>query len=85
MTKKSTTRLYSIKNDGHDFFTGRCADGRQVVMGLLCPKLVAVFFDNKGAYLGCEERRWSAEAGKLAGRKPPYDIFGDRFRALIAE
>src|SRR5690349_1027952 len=85
MPRKPRSRLFAIKNEGHDFFTGRCADGRQVVMGLLCPELVAVFFDAKGAYLGCEERRWNPMAGKLAGRKPPYHIFGDRFRKLITE
>jgi hypothetical protein len=74
-------RLFPIQ--GCDYETGVCADGRQVIMGLLCPDVVAVFFDAQGTYLGCEERRWSA-AGKLAGTKPPYRIGGDRFRELIA-
>ena len=51
---------------------------------MLCPELVAVFFDAKGNYLGCEERPWGAAAGKLAGRKPPFNISGERFRELIA-
>jgi hypothetical protein len=78
------TRLFPIRPDP-DFFTGVCDDGRQVIIGLLCPELVAVFFDGKGNHLGCEERPWSAAVGKLAGRKPPYKIGGDRFRDLIAE
>ena len=75
-------RLFAIQ--GYDYDTGVCADGRQAILGLLCPVLVAFFFDAKGKHLGCEERPWSAAAGKLAGRKPPYDISGDRFHELIA-
>ena len=85
MPRKPKHRLFPIQNHGYDFFTGVCADGRQVVMGLLCPELVAFFFGAEGNYLGREERPWSAAAGKLAGRKPPYSIFGDRFRALICK
>jgi hypothetical protein len=53
-------------------------------MGLLCPEVVAIFFDAKGKYLGCEERPWSEAAAELAGRKPPYNISGDRFPEMIA-
>jgi len=77
-------RLYPIRDHGGDFFTGVCGDGRQVVMGLLCPEVVAVFFDAAGNHLGCESRFWGEEAAGLAGREPIYDIFGDRFCALIA-
>jgi hypothetical protein len=80
---KPKARLFPIQNHGYDFFTGVCPDGRQVVMGLLCPELVAFFFDSEGNYLGREERPWSVEAGQLAGREPPYNIFGDRFQEVI--
>jgi hypothetical protein len=78
-------RLFPIQDHGYDFFTGVCADGHQVVMGLLCPEIVCVFFDPAGNYLGCEQRFWGEEAADLAGREPIYNIFGDRFRVLIAQ
>lgn len=78
-----TTRLFPIQ--GYDYETGVCADGRQVILGLLCPSLVAVWFDANGKYLDYEERPWGAAAAELAGREPPYNISGDRFGELIAE
>src|SRR5205807_504955 len=60
-----------------------CGDGRRVVMGLLCPALVAFFFDEEGNLLGREERPWTADAAKLAGDEPPYSIFSSLFLALI--
>ncbi len=42
---------FTITSYGNDFFTGVTSDGRQVLMGLLCPNLVAVFFDAEGSYL----------------------------------
>jgi len=80
---KPEGRLFPIQNDACDFFTGVCADGRQVVMGLLCPQLVAFFFDPQGNLLGREERPWSAEAAELAGTPPPYRIYAEGFQALI--
>lgn len=76
-------RLFPIQNDGHDFFTGVCSDGRQVVMGLLCPALVAYFFDLEGNLVAREERRWSEAAAEAAGATPPYQIFTNEFEALI--
>ena len=84
MAKPSDELVFSIKNDGVDFFTGHCADGRQLVMGLLCPELVTVLFDAEGNYLCSEERPWSAAAAKVAGHKPPYDICNEPFQKLIA-
>jgi hypothetical protein len=55
--------LFPIQNDGYDFFTGVCADGRQMVMGLLEPHLVAYFFDKNGNLLGGDKRL--LEKGKL--------------------
>jgi hypothetical protein len=40
-------RLYRLQSA--DFVTGTCADGRQAVMGLLCPNLVTFFFTASGA------------------------------------
>jgi hypothetical protein len=76
-------RLFPIQSQGYDFFTGICADGRQVVMGLLCPELVAYFFDAHGSLVGAQRRTWSDAAADVAGRVPPYRIFNDEFKALI--
>jgi hypothetical protein len=83
--QKAKARLFPIQSHEDDFFAGVCADGRQVVMGLLCPAVAAYFFDAEGNYLASERRRWSAGAAKLAGRKPPYTIFGCHFRELTAQ
>ena len=52
----SAERLYQIKNDDRYFHTGHCSDGRQVLMGLRIPYLVAVFFGSDGTLIGTEER-----------------------------
>jgi len=77
-------RLALFPVQAYDYHTGVCADGRQVVMGLLCPALVAFFFDQHGHLLCCEQRPWSEEATALAGEQPPFQIFGETFQALIA-
>jgi hypothetical protein len=74
-------RLFPIQ--AYDYETGVCTDGQQVVMGLLCPELVAFYFDSQGNLLGREGRRWSDAAGKIAGDRPPYHTFNDEFKALI--
>ncbi len=74
-------RLFPIQ--AYDYETGVCADGRQVVMGLLCPELVAFFFDAQGNLVSREGRHWSDAAGKIAGHQPPYHISSDEFDALI--
>jgi hypothetical protein len=53
--------LYPLQYDP-DFETGFCADGRQVVMGLLCPCLVAYFFDANGIWIGKEINPWEYPA-----------------------
>src|SRR4051794_1316900 len=78
-------RLFPIRSYGRDFFTGICADGRQVVIGLICPEIVAVFFDAEGNYVGEEQRFWGDEVASVAGRKPIYKIFGDRVESMIAQ
>jgi hypothetical protein len=37
--------LYTIRPDQGYFRCGMTGDGRQVLMGLYCPDLVALFFD----------------------------------------
>jgi hypothetical protein len=48
VARKPKPRLFPIAGHGDAFVTGVCADGRQVVMGLVIPDLTAVFFDAKG-------------------------------------
>ena len=48
-------RLFRIRSYGGDFYTGRIASGQLVLMGLLCPYLVVVYFDANGGYLSLEE------------------------------
>jgi len=49
-------RLFTISSYGDEFLTGNAADGRRVLMGLLLPDFVAVFFDRNGCMLGSETR-----------------------------
>lgn len=51
-------------------------------MGLLCPKLVAFFFDSKGNLLGHEKRAWSDDAAKMVENNS-CTIYSDGFRVLI--
>lgn len=76
-------RLFPIQ--AYDYQTGLCADGRQVVMGLLYPYLVAFFFDGEGNLVDREEQPASAAAANIAGREPPYQINSNEFHALIDE
>jgi hypothetical protein len=82
---QSKVRLFQIQNDGNNFFTGVCDGGRQVVMGLLCPEIVAFFFNTAGDLIEQQARPWSEAAAQLAGRELPYKIFGGQFRALIQQ
>jgi hypothetical protein len=62
--------------------TGVCADGRQVVMGLLCPNLVAYFFDANGNLLGDENRSWNHPAPRKGAG--PYQIYDEAFQSALA-
>jgi hypothetical protein len=64
----SNERLFTIQPG--DFDTGVCSDGRQVVMGLLCPHLVAYFFDLEGNVLGGERRLWERPAERMSNNGP---------------
>ncbi len=75
-------RRYPINShETYFFFAGRTHDKRQVLMGLLCPDLVAFFFDAGGNLLNVEHRPVSF----FQGVTPPYDIFDERIPALIDE
>jgi hypothetical protein len=70
---KGQQRLYAVQGYGDDFHTGTVGDGRQVIMGLLCPNLVAVFFDSSGNFLETQKR-----ALPFMRPKGPYDIYDKR-------
>lgn len=52
--RSRSMKLFTINSYGDEFLTGETNDGRLVLMGLLCPKLVAVFFGSDGRYASCE-------------------------------
>jgi hypothetical protein len=57
-TTHDSRRLYPLSgSDRYSYFPGVVRDGRQVLMGLYCPSLVAVCFDPGGRLLGAEYRR----------------------------
>jgi hypothetical protein len=57
---------YKLDPKGRCFRTGLTVDGKQVLIGIWFPYLVAVFFDQNGNLLDAQERRLSADAQKLA-------------------
>jgi hypothetical protein len=64
----SEDKRYPIRGYVGDFQTGIAADGRQVVMGLLCPELVAYFFTPGGDLIASEARPWGYPAPRWGGR-----------------
>jgi len=80
----SDNRLFPIQGYCDEFVTGTCANGRQVVMGLLCPHLVAYFFDPNGELLCDELRPWDTPAPRM-GPDGPYQIYDAAFQDALAE
>jgi hypothetical protein len=66
--------LYPIQPDQGYFDAGTASDGRQALMGLYCPDLVAIAFDQAGDLLGCERRHLEF----LHQRGGVYDIYDER-------
>lgn len=77
-------KLYSLNGYGSDFYTGRIGDGRQALMGLLCPELVTFFFSPDGALIGREARPWDYPAPQFHG-DGPYQIYDAEFRRRLEE
>ena len=70
------------------YTTGRCPDGRQVVMGLLCPNLVTVFFDADGHYLDAHVAPWEHPAPKMQENGPFHiddPAFAEQFQKQMCE
>jgi hypothetical protein len=83
----SGDRLYPIStHDGYGFHAGMTGDNRQVLMGLLCPNLVAFFFDMEGNLLDVQERLLTflqpsgvfVDGELIEGLVRRYDIYDER-------
>jgi hypothetical protein len=72
-------RRYAIRPDQGYFSAGVTSAGEQVLMGLSCPNLLALYFDPDGALMRTEHR----PVPFFRGVTPPYDIYDDRIRPMI--
>lgn len=77
-----STRLFRLQVYETDFSTGVCADGRQAVLGLLCPHLIAYFFDRQGDLIACERRLWRRPVVSL-GPDGPFSMSNPVFAAAL--
>ena len=72
-------RLYRIRSaETYGFFAGTAAGGRQVLMGLHCPYLVAIFFDADGSMAEVQKRHLEFLQLRGGGAIPTHDIFDER-------
>lgn len=77
---KDTERRYPIKShEGYGFCAGITSDNKQVLMGLLCPSIAAIFFDSEGTLLHVEQH----PVNFFQGVNPPYNIYDKRIPTLI--
>ncbi len=59
------SRVFAVGSHDFSYFTGIIADNRQVVMGLLTPRVVAYFFDADGAFQERETCDWEYPAPRV--------------------
>jgi hypothetical protein len=71
---KHEERRYPIKPDEGYFEAGITNNHEQVLFGLLCPDLVAFFFDSEGNLLRIEKRTLDF----FHDVQPPYNIYDGR-------
>jgi hypothetical protein len=95
--RRDDSYLYTIRPDQGYFCCGTTGDGRQVLMGLYCPDLVAFFFNTAGDFLGHESRHLEflqrnsviVDGVPIEGLVANYDIYdvriAPRFRAWQGE
>src|SRR5262249_54108463 len=74
-------RRYTIK-PAPDFHVGRLRDGRQVLLGLLCPEVVAYFFGAEGTLVSVQRQPWRTPAARMINHGP-YQIHEPIFEAAI--
>lgn len=77
-------RRYPIRGYDEDFVTGITRSGSQVLMGLLCPHVVAYFFSPEGALERRELRLWRHPAPRMAP-DGPYRLSDPAFRSALAQ
>src|SRR5688500_18667248 len=54
---RTASHLYRIKpHERRMIFAGVTADSRQVLLGLYCPSVVAIFFDREGNLVDVQQR-----------------------------
>lgn len=75
-------QIYVLKSYEQEFYTGSNDDCEQVIIGLLCPHVVAYFFDEDGNLLNSERQLWKHPAPQ---RSPngPYNIYEEQFVEAI--
>lgn len=81
--RRDARRLFAIQGYGDNFYTGLTCDGHQVLMGLLCPNLVAYVFSAEGLLLRREVYPWNYPAPRMHGTGP-YQIYEATFRTHLA-
>jgi hypothetical protein len=64
---------FPIRSYGNEFYAGRCANGNQALLGLLCPNVVLYRFDGNGNRIGREVRPWHYPAEQRKGVYAIYD------------
>jgi hypothetical protein len=79
MSEEANRRYPITSHEAYGFWTGVTPDKRQVLMGLLCPNLVAFFFDADGHLLAVEQRLLTF----FQDVTPPYNIYDDRIPAAV--
>ena len=72
-------RRYAIRPDEGYFAAGVARGGEQVLMGLLCPNLVAFRFDQDGRLIGIDHR----PVPFFRDVTPPYDIYDIRLQPML--
>lgn len=77
---------YPIRSYENDFFAGRCANGDQVILGLLCPNVVLYRYDSAGNFIRREIRPWNYPAYRgLAAYQTSEPVFMQKLAEQIAD
>ena len=73
LRERETYRIHDP--EGGYFYTGRGGDGKQILMGLLCPNVVSLIFEETGKFLKMEMRpcRTPPHLNSKAGIYDTYD------------
>jgi len=73
---------FPIRSYGEDFLAGRCANGEQALLGLLCPNIVLYRFNGDGNQIGRDVRPWLYPAEQHQG---VYNIYEPKFRERLVK